>query len=229
MVPLYLFCLYVFSPPQRFALPINRTIWPAQAAGTLPTIILAYYVPHFLSYFHQSYAARHWWNWIWQLYPIWGSLTFLASIILAAKTIGYQGGSSKHIVRVSVGVLAAVNTAIYWYTAYSSELSLFQLFVPKYFIYAPVEADVALRVVIQYDYICCLGAALLWLALMLRDLKDMKDCGSMQLSWTMILVSAVVLSGTCGVGTMMLVAWSWRNELLITPFETKELETRKNQ
>ena len=144
----------------------------------------------------------------------------------AAPVVQSRGCSSRRIIRSSVGVLAAVNTVTYWYTIYTSDLSLVELFVPKYLIDAPVETDAAMRTIIQYDYICCFGAALLWLAFVLRDLKEIKNCGSVQVLWALILVLAVALSGVCGVGTMLLVGWTWREEILA---KKEPNETRKNK
>lgn len=218
--PIYLFFAYVLSPPQKFASPAARAISPVHAVAVLPTIVLAYYVPHFPCFFHESHAARNWWNWVWQLYPVWGSaMFFIWTKILA---VGVASKSSRSIIRPSLSVLAAINTATYWYTIYNSEVPLAEVYIPKYFIHAPVDPVVAMRTIIQYDYICCFSAALLWLAFLIRDLKA---SGEVKLSWVVILGLTVVVSGVCGAGTMLLLGWAWRDEVLAKGAD----ETAKNK
>jgi hypothetical protein len=85
------------------------------------------------------------------------------------------------------------------------------LFIPKYFSEKPQEADVALRTILQYDYICTFGAAFLWLALHFRDLEAEGIC-KLRYGRTFLLVA--LIGGAFGPGTLLLLAWLVREEIL---------------
>lgn len=205
--PIFFFFFYVFTPIEMVRAASFRTINKAYAAAVLPTIALAYYTPLFPCYFHPSLETRNWWNWLWQLYPVWGSIVlFLLSKIRGSKP-------NFPSVRATLGALATVNTAVYWYTLYASDLPLLEILVPKYLILSPQDPGVALRTIIQYDFICSFGAGYLWLAYHFWDLKAAGVCS---VSWIRILGTAVVTSTIFGPGTMFLLGWSVRERFLAT-------------
>ncbi|KAK7428043.1 hypothetical protein QQZ08_005475 [Neonectria magnoliae] len=219
--PLYFYLYHIFSPVEKVtAENFPLTNW-AFCASVLPTVILAYHVPHLPSYFHQFLEARNWWNWIWQLFPVWGSLLmFVLSKTLSLGTRSSAQDTTQNTqvqtLRVTVGALAAINIAVHWYTLYTSNFSMSELFIPKYFSEKPQEADVALRTIIQYDYICTFAGGLLWLAYSFRDLEIAGFCKFRYLR-------TVCIAGTIAVvfspGTLFLVAWLAREELLASSME----------
>lgn len=216
MAPLYLYLFYVFTPTEKLTGPsFHLTNW-SSCAAVLPTILLAYHVPHLPSFFHQSLEARNWWNWVWQLYPVWGSLgmfVFSKILLLGSGTSPETAGQKLHLqtLRITVGVLAVINTAIYWYTLYNSTFSMSEMFIPKYFSDKPQDADVALRTIIQYDHIMTFSAALLWLGYHFMDLEGAGIC---KIHYSSSICIAAIISGMFGPGTFVLLGWLAREELL---------------
>ncbi|KAK7403535.1 hypothetical protein QQX98_010714 [Neonectria punicea] len=217
--PLYFYLYHILSPVEKVtAENFPLTNW-ASCASVLPTVMLAYHVPHLPSCFHQSLEARNWWNWIWQLFPVWGSLLmFMLSKTLSLGSSAQDTNRKTQVktLRVTVGVLAAINIAVHWYTLYNSNFSMLELFIPNYFSEKPQEADVALRTIIQYDYICTFAGGLLWLAYSFRDLEIAGVCKFRYLRTVCI---AGVIAVLFSPGTLFLVAWLAREELLASSME----------
>lgn len=206
-----LFLIYTF----KSAMPGSSrpgAISPAHAAAILPTVLVAYGVPHVLGYLHPSYEARHWWNWLWQLYPIWGSFVFFLTSTALSPVLGKSNGElSRRITRFAFVALAVGGTASYWYTLWQSGLSLTDIFIPRYLIEMPGDAKGTIRNLIQYDYICSFTALMLWLAFALGRLKA---SGKLGLSWLSLSGLAIVVSGGFGVGPMLLGAYILRDALM---------------
>ncbi|KAH8667754.1 hypothetical protein BGZ61DRAFT_592543 [Ilyonectria robusta] len=216
MSPLYFYLFYVFTPTEKLTGPsFLLTNW-SSCASVLPTVLLAYHVPHLPSFFHESLESRHWWNWVWQLYPVWGSLgMFVFSKILSLGSGASTEAAGQKLqlktLRITVGVLAAINISIYWYTLYNSNFSMAEMFIPKYFSDKPQDADVALRTIIQYDHIMTFSAALLWLGYHFRDLEVAGIC---KIHHSSSICIAAIISGMFSPGTFILLGWLAREELL---------------
>lgn len=160
-----------------------------------------------MSYLHSSYESRHWWNWIWQLYPIWGSLAHLvfSKAMPAAK-------NTKATVRVTMCLIAAATTANFWYLRLCAPFSWAEVFVPAWdAAEGALDDRFYLRTLLQWDYACYTGAALMWLAYSLASLKTMGAC---RVSWVSLFVGAAVVGLLGGLGTMIVVGWLVREEML---------------
>ncbi|KAJ6447289.1 Dimeric alpha-beta barrel [Purpureocillium lavendulum] len=190
--PLYYFALSVFAPLDRLvATPDARRLDPATLTAVLPTVVLAYYVPHVGSYWPASLEQRHWWNWVWQLYGVWGSLLLFVFSRAQSRLGGSRVPASRATgsLRVSVGILAAIGTLTYWYAAGSPNVSLLEALMPRYLVRNPEDVMVALRTILQYDYICSFGAVYIWLGYQFHDLKA---AGLTTLPWVRIATVAAV-------------------------------------
>ncbi|KAH7131125.1 hypothetical protein EDB81DRAFT_728181 [Dactylonectria macrodidyma] len=215
--PLFFYLSYVFTPIEKLSSPSFHLRNWSSCAAVLPTMLLAYHFPHLPSFFHTNLEVRHWWNWVWQLYPVWGSLVILvfSKVILplgarASLYVTTQKPQTKTL-RITVGILAVMNVSIYWYTLYNSKFSISEMFVPKYFFDKPAEADVSLRTIIQYDYLCTFLAGYLWLGLHFRDLQVAGIC---KVRFVRTVCIAAIISGLFSPGTFLLLAWLAREELL---------------
>ncbi|KAF7558091.1 hypothetical protein G7Z17_g134 [Cylindrodendrum hubeiense] len=214
--PLYFYLFYVFTPIEKLESPSFHLTNCSSCVAVLPTVLLVYHVPHLPSYFHPSLEARNWWNWIWQLYPIWGSIGMFAlskMVSLGARGEVAEQKPQLKTLRVTVGVLVAINISIYWYTLYNSAFSISEMFIPKYFSDKPQEADVALRTIIQYDYLCTIAGGFMWLGYHFRDLEVAGYC---RIRYTRTLYIAGVISYLFSPGTFLLLGWLAREELLAT-------------
>ncbi|UNI13366.1 hypothetical protein JDV02_000116 [Purpureocillium takamizusanense] len=212
--PIYYFALSVLAPlNQLLDSPDIGRLDPAVVAAVLPTVFLAYYLPHFGSYWSTSLEDRHWWNWIWQLYGVWGSLLLL--LLARSGLAGFLLPSTRSTdyLRISVGTFAAVGTLTHWYAALNADAPLLEALVPKYLLRNPQDGMVALRTIVQYDYVCSFGAVYCWLGYQYQDLKA---AGRTRLSWARIGTVAVVSTAICGPGSALLLGWYTRERILRT-------------
>jgi hypothetical protein len=108
-------------------------------------------------------------------------------------------------------VLAVIGTGSYWYALSAAEFSVAELLVPGFFTETPGEAAVALRTIIQYDYMCCFLATMLWVG---YGIGDLKTANAIDVSWAVVLLVAAVSWAALGTGTTLLIGWAWRNEVL---------------
>ncbi|KAI8712926.1 hypothetical protein NCS52_01392300 [Fusarium sp. LHS14.1] len=226
VAPVYFFFFYVFTPAYKLTTPSLHRTGVAPCIALLPTIALAYFSSHFPSYFHPSLEARNWWNWIWQLFPVWGSFIMLAiSKIISGvgKTRSTKDDSNQELVvlRVTVYLLAFISTATWWYTIPKIEGPVSDVFMPQYFVESPQEPDECLRTIIQYDYICTYSAGFLWLA---YHFSDLEKAGVCEVPWIRALVVAGVVGAVVGPGSLFILIWLLREELLASQASVREPE-----
>ncbi|KAF5236744.1 hypothetical protein FANTH_11151 [Fusarium anthophilum] len=225
LAPIFFFLFYIFTPAYKLTTPSLYRPGVAPCLAILPTVVLGYYITHFPSFFHSSLEARNWWNWIWQLFPIWGSVIML----ILSKTIPQPKEQTPrsikqelNAIRLAIGVISIISTLTWWYTILNMDFSLFEVFIPQYFLTTPQDPILGLRTVIQFDYICCYSAGFLWLAYHFKDLENVGICS---ISWIRAGCASVVLGGLLGPGTMFPLIWLSREELLVaTQADVKKSE-----
>ncbi|KAI6765375.1 hypothetical protein HG530_006445 [Fusarium avenaceum] len=221
--PIFFFLCYIFTPAYKLTTPSLCRPSVAPCMALLPTIILGYYTSHFPSYFHSSLEARNWWNWIWQLFPIWGSIIiFVLSKVVPQSDSQSPKAAKKGLnaLRLTIGIVSIVSTATWWYALATMEYSIIEVFVPQYLVNFPHDPNEGLRTVIQFDYICCYSAGFLWLAYHFRDLENVGAC---TISWFRAACVSTVLALLVGPGTLFPLIWLLREELLaVTTIETKK-------
>jgi hypothetical protein len=209
--PIYFYVLHVFIPLDDLSSKSARRIDASYAAAVLPTVVAGYTIPHFLSYLHPDLEARHWWNWLWQPYPMWCSGLLLATAA-AFRTFSppkdYMTG-----VRITVAVIALVNIAVFRYAVDTSGMTTFALFFPKFFVDIPRDFDTAFRTMLQFDWVCGFGSSLLWLA---HQLVALKSARLTSVSWVVILLSGIMTYLVSGAGNVLLLGWWFREEVLVS-------------
>ncbi|KAK6711219.1 hypothetical protein SNK05_005645 [Fusarium graminearum] len=212
--PIFFFLAYVFTPAYKLTTPSLGRLSVGTCKAIYVAIILGYYVPHFPSYFNASLERRNWWNWIWQLFPVWCcSITFAFSKVFARmnKSNG-KLNPERDALRILMGGCSVLSMGVWWYTVASMKGSIFEVFVPQYLITYPQEPSLGLRTVIQFDYICCYAAGYMWLAYHFRDLEKVGVCS---ISWVRAISVTVVLGFLVGPGTLFPILWLLREELLM--------------
>ena len=179
---------------------------PAQVRAVPQTILLAYLLPSVMNFLHESYEARHWWNWVWQLYPVWGSLSHF---VFSKGTSTAK--DTKGTLRVTMGALAVVTTVNFWHVRLYAPFSWTELFVPAWSAAGATDDRFYLRALLQWDYACYTGAVLLWLAYSFGSLKGSGVC---QTSWVVLFGGAVLIGLLGGFGTVIILGWLVREEML---------------
>lgn len=211
--PIFFYIYYVLTPTEQPKGANSRLFDKACASAVLPTVVLAYFIPHFFCYFHPSLEARNWWNWVWQLYPVWGA----AVLYVFSRLYAHQ--RELRVVRATVAILAIVSTVVYWYSLSTSNLPFLEIFAPDYLIQSPDSAELALRTIIQYDFICTFAAGYLWLALHFWDLK----ASGVQVSLVRLSGASFIVGSVFGPGPLLLFVWIWREEFLASDKSSSDI------
>ncbi|KAF4984062.1 hypothetical protein FZEAL_675 [Fusarium zealandicum] len=214
LAPVYFYSFYIVTPSYKLMTPSAHLPGMAPCLAILPTLALGYYSSHFPSFLHSSLEARHWWNWIWQLFPVWGSLVMVILSNIMPTGNHQRANDSSAILRVlrpTVLVIGLVSTATYWYTLSQLEYPLSEILVPQYLVASPTEPEVCLRTIIQYDCICSFSAGFMWLAYQFRDLDKAGVCA---VPWIRSLLVAAVLGCIFGPGTLFIGVWLLKEEVM---------------
>jgi hypothetical protein len=213
---LYFFLFCVFRPLDSLE---ELELWETDATrsiGILPSIAVAHYVPFLLSYLHESLAARYWWNWVWQIYPVW-AVPLLVTFSLAGR---YSGAGRRwleaperqiQITKLTLSVVAVGNASMYWYTLATSTDSLFNLFVPRYLVQGPEDSATVIQTILQYDYVLSLGSMLLWLLYSSSELRSSLKTGTSLIQPVLVSLAVAVCFGA---GNALLLLW-WNREKTI--------------
>lgn len=212
--PIWLFFYLVLTPKTSFQAPGSIGINAANAAAVLPTVVLAYYIPHFAAFLHQDLNARHWWMWIWQLYPVWGSLIFFVLSRVLAPIV--NGMPSRKIVQVTLVALSTVNVGVKWYTDVNSDFTAYETFVPKFLLEKPEDPVVALMTILQYDHICVFAGVIMWL---LRSLSETEASEKGRMMIVLVFLGLLSMFGVISVGTVTLIAWEIRERMMVADLE----------
>jgi hypothetical protein len=138
-------------------------------------------------------------------------VTHHVNFFVASHLFTFVSASPQRITRFTVLFLLVLCTGMHWYSFFFADSTRVEEFVPEYFISSPEDPFTALRVLIQYDAICVYVATTLWLLYLFRDLQA---AGETKASLFMVVVIGSAASTTFGIGTVLVLLWAWRNEIL---------------
>ncbi|KAL6877052.1 hypothetical protein J3F83DRAFT_435087 [Trichoderma novae-zelandiae] len=213
--PSYFYFFYVSSPLNKYSTASARLMDGAGVLAVLPSVLVAFLIPHVISLVHPDFEVRHWVNWIWQVFPVWGSILLFAFSSAIRPFLDDRVEAvqrrNKTAIRTIGGFMIALSVACYWSMLLLSPLPVSELFVPKFFFETPESPLAALLTIFQYDYIVSYTTVLLWLAYHFADLKSAGIC---QLSWARILLSSAVIGCLGGPGVVAMVGWIAREEMM---------------
>lgn len=236
LLPVYFYFLHGSTPLSNLVSSNGpEELRDSSALAVLPAVALSFYVPHFESFLGPDLSARHWWNWVWQLFGLWGAILFLGfcgmlwtlrqllpmmPTSLSKRVKLHNGLKATRLTAVCLGM---VNVGTYWYVLMSSHYSWSEVYVPKYFWQSAADPGAALGTLLQFDYICVFGSALTWLGYQFRELKT---AGLIETSWAKITSLGLFVGVLFGPGTLWWVAWLMREEILTSLRPRRE--PRKN-
>jgi hypothetical protein len=217
IINLHHYFYHIFRPIQRSKnAPGQWKLDGAVCIAVLPSMVLGYYVPHFLGYFHQSLEGRHWWSWIWQLFPIWVGI--LVTVVSKAVRLNSAfsswldaPGRALVIAKNTGYVIAFVNGAVNYAALLASDVPIRDMFLPRHLFTNPETFHDILRAILQYDYICCFGGFAVWL---ICSFTDVKAAGLCDYSWaTLGLMAVVAVPLLGGFGNFFIIAWLVREDM----------------
>ncbi|KAI9646517.1 hypothetical protein NHQ30_004510 [Ciborinia camelliae] len=143
------------------------------------------------------------------LFPVWfGLCQIFLPYTIAAKT-NRMKNTSTQAAQVAVKVFAVVSGVAWIYVNLMSPYSPITLYYPKAVEQATFPE--AMRRYVQADQVFSFGAGFLWL---LYLIGDMKNSGLVERSWSSLLARGAAVFVLSGPGTLVAVAWLWRNDIL---------------
>jgi hypothetical protein len=122
LMAIYCFVHYIQSPIEKFRARDARLTDMGYTASVLPVLILTHYIPTYGSYLTSiDPRTRHMWNWIWQPFPIYISVSqfVLKKVIMpntSQKDRRENGNRDLPTIHYTIGSLCALSAAA-WYAS----------------------------------------------------------------------------------------------------------------
>ncbi|KAK4942872.1 hypothetical protein LTR10_017448 [Elasticomyces elasticus] len=224
--PIWFFLHYIQSPLRNYSSLDWRMVNVAAAKTALVAMLATLVVPTFAMYFTPDLDQRLQINVMWQVFPF---FTVVFHYLLRKLTVSdttrvdrlYNVHADLPYVRFAVYTLSAISALTFNWVRFTSTASIASLMIPDWNVVnallraEPVGLDfpAATKVFLQVDEVVCFGAAFVWLALLVRDLKKAEMTTT---AWWKIVVSGGVGTVLIGPGAVVALAWLWRDEMLAT-------------
>jgi hypothetical protein len=186
--------------------------------GILPALAIGYYAPHFLAALSPNLENRLWWEWVWQLFPVWVSVIQWTLAKFAFKSTIMQDrieGVKRDLptIRFTIALPMVISMAVWWYTLSFAPVPWAAVFVPKWDVSALSDTVDIVRNIIQWDWVFCYGCAFLCVAYMAWDMKAAKMVKS---SWASLVLKTAASIVVMGPGAALGLVWLWREDVLAT-------------
>jgi hypothetical protein len=223
--PVYFFLQYIISSFQDLKKAGPSSIIIQQSWRILPTVVIAYLIPHFYMYLSPSLESRHYWTWIWQPFPIWGSIILsLLSVPSYFTGTSFRNSPRPSVPYWTVYFFMALSIGVHWYTLLSSGVSPQQLWIP-FSLYPLSDITLAVRSCLLWDQLCAYGAGYVWLALQLHDLKRGM---AVSWSWEKIIVGYLLLLLSTGPGATFVLGWLVREKFLVDAIDSTTKQEKRD-
>lgn len=220
--PLYYLLHYVFIPIDSFKASDMRLTRIAYTRAVLPALVLAHYLPLYASFLWPSFEGRIYWNFLWQLFPLW--IVLLASHVLFSLFPDTTRQDRIHnvrrdlpVIRTTVTLLAIHSAALWlhaWYKLGFDAHAMMNVVLPP--LHSPQKAGDLVTFAgefLRFDSAFLFGNTFLWLGYLFWDIKH---AGMLELGWGWILAYAVAAVAMVGPGAAAGMGFLWREEILAT-------------
>jgi hypothetical protein len=221
--PVYFFLLHIYSSPRRLIAAGPEMLSIRSPYRVIPLVSVLFLVPAFAMYLHPSILARNFWCWIWQPTPLTISLFFDT-----IGTISYFSSDNRSTALIKmksdrymyiIVFFASIGAATHLYVQIFSGFRPWQLWIPQSLDLKDMDIGMVIRTSIQWDQLCIMGAAYMWLLLQFLDLKAI---GASKHSWTSLVFLGVWNFALLGPGAMFMTGWYLREKYLIEATEIAE-------
>ncbi|KAF1808738.1 hypothetical protein P152DRAFT_404825 [Eremomyces bilateralis CBS 781.70] len=212
--PVYYFLNYITAAPAAVLKnPQMRSINVKVAWTTLPLMALLFYVPHFVSHLHPSYATRLDANWLWQPFPLFvGAVQILVNILNPGgqPRANRTGTVGLGIMQLTLIPLILVAIGAWLYVLLNSPFSPLEIFTPV------VDASGShwstfMTNFVQWDEVFGAASSHLWL---LYAYVDLKRAGILDTSLVTVVLCGVPLFVALGPGATFGIGWLVRERIL---------------
>jgi hypothetical protein len=224
--PVYFFLHYLQSPLRDYAALDWRMVNVAAAKTALTAVVLTLALPTFAMYLYPDPARRLNINAVWQAFPL---ITVAVHYVLRRTVVSdttrhdaiYKVRADLPYVQFSVRALATFAALTFNWVRLASTASTSAIFMPDwnaaraFMLGEPVDIDFisGVALFLQIDEVAVFGAAFLWLAYLIHDLKAAEMVST---SWLKLGLYAGVGTFLGGPGAVIALAWLWREGILAT-------------
>ncbi|GAB1319710.1 FAD NAD(P)-binding domain protein [Madurella fahalii] len=231
--PLYCFLHYIFSPIESFSALDRRLTRLRWSRAALPSVVLAYLVPFYLlltwppstiatnaetassSSSSSASPTRQLILFVWQLYPVYLSLTlYLVSRLWKDTTAHDKIRATQRdlpTLRWSVGLACALSAAV-WVWAWLPH-GVRAVFVPAALPRSTPGLTEFTREFLRWDEVFGFGAHLVWMGYLFWDLAH---AGMLREGWVTVMAVGVVSVLALGPGATLGLGWLFREHILAT-------------
>lgn len=182
----------------------------------LLSMVICYWIPLVGQFFAPTMEARHTWNWVWQVFPLTISLMQrLLAWTVVPNTVNEdrytQPLRDLPAIFWQIGISAVASAAVWIYTVTQVPFSLTELFIPTEFDISGNNFVMAIRQILQWDWLIIFSACFIWLA---YSFWDLKAAGMVKQSWLTLFAGCAASFATVGPGATFAAGWSYREYCL---------------
>jgi hypothetical protein len=217
--PIYYFLFYITTPIEKLQASDMRLGRMNHALAILPALILTYYVPAYSMFGWSTLSGRESWLFLWQMFPIWISLTtVILPSFIPDTTIRDRFEAPNRdlpVIRYTIGALAGMSSIVWLVTCVIalSEHGIRAVFVPQSLPGQATGFIAFTREFLKWDEIFLFGNTFLWLGYLFWDLKH---AGMLKTSWIQLLTSLASSVLVLGPGATAGMGWLWRESILVS-------------
>ena len=213
IAPLFYFLHYTFSLPAEKMLRLPASsITPVHPGTILTLVFLTTHLPTTLMYISPQAQTRHYWTWVWQMYPVW----FYVIHLILSNLSSQHERLALRTARLSIPLsLVAASSAIVWLHLLSScPFPIHSVLFPG--LATQQTLGPSLRRLFHVDELCAILATFIWFALEFLDIWQTKKelISNAQLPIPFQVIVAIVAFCLLGPGATFLGLWAWRENIL---------------
>jgi hypothetical protein len=214
---IYYFLYYTSTPISNLKSSDMRLGRMNYALVLLPTLILTYYIPAYAMFYWPTLSGRESWLFLWQMFPVWISLTTrLLSSFIPDTTFTDRFESPNRdlpVIRYTIGTLGTISSTVWILTCIRamSRTGILGLFIPGSLPSQTSSLAAFTREFLRFDEIFLFGNTFLWLGLLFWDLKY---AGMLRTSWIQLLAYLIGSVLVLGPGATAGLGWLWRENIL---------------
>lgn len=198
----------------------------------IPLLLIFHTIPVHGMHLASSMQDRHWWVWLWQLYPTRVSIGYyilrtIRSVFGGKSTSSSRSAAVYHrTLYLWLFPLVLASTAAWIRTLLTAPYSLSTIFLPTK---VPAELEGTfvglMRRLLQFDQWYVMGAGFLWLAYLMGDLRA---AGKVSRGQLLAFPALVGLTLGIGPGPTFVVMYLVRERFLVAGEEEKQMVGKKS-
>lgn len=219
IAPIYLFLHYTLSPIENFSSRDLRLTNTRVSYASLPAVLLAYLIPFYLVIYEPLAAARQPLLYLWQLYPVWLSLSVWAIGRLCFRdTVAtdklYHTEKDLPVMRWYVGAASALAAVVWVGTVWGAGMGgISGVFVPSALPRSLPSLVEFMGQFLRWDEVFTFASHLVWLGYLFWDLAA---AGMLKEGWLTAAGCGVASLLVAGPGATVGMGWLWREHILAT-------------